>query len=346
MRRFLVGSFVAVVASLALVVVPSSVGVASADGEKVPSRVVVLSDHSTAVKTWSQVTFRVRLESEDGTPLAGRSMRVWDDSYARWRCCGPPPWRTTDANGEIVESVLVDGSSRAPVRIAAYWYGDDVYAKALGEAYQPVAGYTTSLAVTHAAAVVSGGSLGVDVGAFRSDAAAPVSAQGCVDGARASVTLSRVGDGAVVYDGAVVVASAGCTVHVDIPVNVTPGGYELVVAWNSTTDPWFSWRDEFASYSALVDVGWQHTFTDSYGGGVVLVNWTTREYRVSLADGRDSGVVAADAALTRTGVGGVAWRMDLAYGGAVPGPASGAFYSTGMFSASGTLSGLPWRLSR
>lgn len=334
----LVLSVLAAVAGLG--VVPA----ASADTttDKAPSRVVLLSDHTTPVKTWSALQVRVRIEAADGTPLAGRNLRIWDDSYERWRCCGPPPWRTTDSNGEVNATLYLDGNSANPVRVAAYWHGDAVYDKAIVEWYQPLVGYDTTLSVTHATQRTSGQALPVTVSVRRTDAAAPTT--GCIDGAVVPVTLS----GPTTLQATAVVDhdpfAGTCRGTVEFPGNITPGRYTLTA---STGHDGWSRTDEPRTYVGTVDVAWQHRYDDAAGRGSVFLNLATKEYRIVLADGRDSGIRNAGSGLSRTGVAGTVnvWRIDLAHtqdGDS----ASGTFYSTGSFAASGMLAGAGWDLTR
>lgn len=336
-------SFALVLSVLVVVVGLGVAPAASADTttDKVSSRVVLLSDHSVPVKTWSPLPVRVRVEAADGTPLAGRNVRIWDDSYERWRCCGPPPWRTTDANGEVTATLHLDGNSAHPVRVVALWYGDDVYAKSYVEWYQPMVGYDTSLTVTHATQR-SGQTLPVTVSVRRTDPTAP--STGCIDGAVVPVTLA----GPTTLEATAIVDhdpfAGTCVGTVEFPSTLTPGRYTLTA---STGHDGWSRNDEPQRYVGAVDVAWQFRYDDAAGRGSVYLSLASKDYRVVLADGRDSGIRHAGTGLTRTGVTGTVnvWRMNLAHtqdGDS----ANGEFYSTGSFSASGLLAGAGWDLHR
>lgn len=312
---------------------------ASASHGGLPSRVVLLSDHSTPVKTWSPLPVRVRLETAEGVPLAGKNMRIWDDSYMRWRCCGPPPWRTTDANGEVSATLHLDGNSANPVRVAAYWHGNDVYESAIVEWYQPMLGYQTTLDVAHAAQLTSGQTMPVTVAVSRTDPDRPT---GCMDGAIVEIELT----GPVTRTATAVVEDDGqsCGATVDMDMTITPGLYTLTA---STGHAGWLRTDEPSVYTGTVNVRWQNTFADARGRGTALLNVATKDYRIILADGRDSGVRNAGPGMTRTGVTGSVnvWRIDLNH--AENGEsAAGTFYSTGLFSAHGVLHGAPWSLER
>lgn len=319
---------------------------AHADTGTVVSRVVVLSDTTTPVKTWSAYPVSVRLEAADGTPLAGRSVTVWDDSYARWRCCGPPPSYATDANGEVRTVLHLDGNSAHPVRVAAFWHGDATYAKAIAEWYQPVVGYTTSLDVAAPTAVTSGDPIPVTLAVQRTDLSAP--SRGCLSGSVVQVELigptALTTTATVGYDASTHV----CGVTVNLPTSLTPGSYTLTA---STGHDGWSRTDEPMTVVRPLTVRWQYTFTDSRGDGQVLLSVAAQAYRVVLADGHDSGPRVVVGGITKTGLtvsgpyGVAAWRIDLDHSDADGDRATGAFYSTGSFAASGSFDGTGWSLS-
>ena len=307
---------------------------------KLPSRVVLLSDHSAPVKTWSPVTVRVRIEAADGTPLAGRQLRFWDDSYTRWQL-GVPAWQTTDANGETSTVVHPDGNILNPVRMAAYWHGDATYEKAIVEWNQPVTGYTTTLSAVHETQRTSGQTLPVTLSVRRDDPAS--SANGCLDGA--VVKLELTGPSATQTATAVIEETAtACTASAEFPLSVTPGDYTLRI---STGHEGWLRTDEPRTLTRTVHVAWQNVFADAYGRGTAYVNYASRDYRIVLADGRDSGVRHAGDGMTRTGVTGTVpvWRLDLSHTDGAD-SATGAFYSTGAFTAHGVLAGTTWALGR
>lgn len=330
-------------AAASTVVVTLTVPVASraAESDRVPSRVVLLSDHTTPVKTWAPLEVRVRVEAEDGTPLAGRSVRVWDDSYMRWRCCGPPPWRVTDANGEVRATLHLDGNSSNPVRVAAYWHGDGVYDSAIVEWYQPLVGYTTTVEMSHATQRTSGQTLPVTVSVYRTDPSA--SSSGCLDGAVVEVVLAgpttSTATATVDHD-----PFAGtCRASVEFPLSITPGRYTVTA---STGHAGWLRTDEPSVATGQLDLRWQHTFTDAAQRGTVFLNPVTGEYRVTLTDGRDTLVRNAGSGMTKTGVSGTVsvWRIDLQHADSTQ-STTGTFYSTGVFSAKGSLGGAEWYLS-
>lgn len=308
--------------------------------EKIATRVVVLSDHSTPVKTWSPLEVRARVETLDGTPLAGRTVRVWDDSYERWRCCGPPPELTTDSNGEIATVLHLDGNSENPVRVAVYTYGDDIYEKSIAEWYQPLIGYDTSLDVMHSTSTASGGTLPVTVSVRRVD---PAVSETCIDGAVVQLEISgpspQTATAVVEHDA----LADTCDATVGIPWSVTPGSYTIVATTGH--DGWHR-TDEPQRRVSQVEVSWEHTYHDAHGHGTLRLNRATQEYRVSLADGRDSGVRHADV-LSKTGISGTLslWRIDLADDDSTD-HVTGEFYSTGAFTAHGSLDGSSWQLGR
>jgi hypothetical protein len=227
------------------------------------------------------------------------------------------------------------------VRVAVYWHGDDVYAPAIVDFWIPVIGYDTTLDVTHAT-VRSGQPLPVTVSVRRADPAA--TANGCIDDTVVPVTLSgpetRTATAVVEHDP----FANTCTASVEFGADLTPGLYTLTASTGHE-----GWRrtDEPRTYTASVDVRWQHIYQDAAGLGTVFLQLASKQYRVALDDGRDSGIRFAGSGLTRTGISGTVsvWRIDLNH---VEGDdrASGAFYSTGSFSAEGMLGGGAWKLDR
>jgi hypothetical protein len=319
---------------------------ARADTGTAVSRVVVLSDTTTPVKTWSAYPVRVRVEAADGTPLPGRSVTVWDDSYVRWRCCGPPPSYTTDAYGEVSTVLNLDGNSANPVKVAAFWHGDATYAKAIAEWYQPLVGYTTSLDVASPTAVTSGDAIPVTVSVQRTDPDAGT--RGCLSGTVVQLDLAgpspMTTSATVSYDAGTRV----CGATVNLPTSLTPGSYTLTAStghdgWSRTDEPWTVVRP--------LSIGWQYAFTDGSGRGRVLLSVAAQEYRVVLTDGHDSGARFVGSDISKTGVtvsgvyGVAAWRIDLNHQPSGADGATGAFYSTGSFSASGSFDGTAWSLS-
>lgn len=342
--RLLPAALTVVLAVAALLSLPAAPAAAE-ETTLLPSRVVLLS--STApVKTWADLPVRVRVEAEDGTPLAGRSVRFWDDSYQRWRCCGPPPLLTTDQDGEVGTVLNLDGSSANPVRVAVLVYASSTHEKTSLEWYQELRGYQTTVSMTGVpAAVTSSDSIALTVTAARTD---PDSPDGCLAGAVVHVDVTgpdAVSTSATVdhrWDGSRWVCDAVAV----LPAGLSPGAYTLTA---STGHEGWSRTDEPAASSSAFTVVWQHRFTDAAGRGTVYLNPATHDYRVVLADGRGTGLTdAGEAGLTKTGVSGTVslWRIDLAHGASEGDRAQGAFYSTGSFTASGSLAGQPWQLSR
>jgi len=342
--RLLPAALTAVLAVAALLSLPAAPAAAE-ETTLLPSRVVLLS--STApVKTWADVPVRVRVEAEDGTPLAGRSVRFWDDSYERWRCCGPPPLFTTDANGEAATVLNLDGNSAHPVRVAVLVYASSTHARTSLEWYQQLVGYQTTVSMTGVpAAVTSSDSIALTVTAARTDAASP---DGCLEGAVVHVDVT--GPDAVSTSATVDERWEGtrwvCDAVAVLPAGLSPGAYVVTA---STGHEGWSRTDEPAATSSAFTVVWQHRFTDAAGRGSVYLNPATDDYRVVLADGRDSGLThAGEDGLSKTGVSGTVslWRIDLAHEASSGDRAEGTFYSTGSFTASGSLAGQPWQLSR
>lgn len=306
---------------------------------RIPTRVELLTDHSQPVKTGSPMPVRVRVTDDQGTPLVGRPVTFWDDSYMRWRCCGPPPKFPTDANGVASTVLYLDGNSANPVRVAVLVHSNETHQKTSVEWYQQLVGRNTTLSVSTVAVRTSGGTLPVTVSVRREDDN-PYD-NGCIVGS--VVKLALIGPDTV--EGSATIPNDGsCQATVTLPVSVTPGSYVLKATtghdgWRRTDEPRTVYRN--------VTIAWEYTFTDTSGRGFVYLNDETGDYQVVLPDGRDSGVRHAGAGLQQTGVVGTVsvWTIELTHGDATI-TTDGTFYSTGAFSASGTLDGVPWSLYR
>lgn len=300
-----------------------------------PSRIVVLSDHTTPVDIYTPIEVRMRLEAADGTPLAGRQLRVWEQSVTHV-CCGPPPWRTTGADGVVSITSYPEGSTPFPQEYAAYWYGDATYAKTITEWTQPVVGWYTPLTVSAPAARTSGQALPVTVDVRRGNTGT------CVDDTVVEIALTGAGTRTAT---AVTDAAAGCAVTVELPADVTPGTYTLTASTGHAG--WYRLYEP-STVRRTVTVGWQHTFTDLYGRGTARLNHVTKHYDVTLAGGRSSGLQHAGDGMARSGVTGTvaAWVLTLEHDDGAGTSAHGTFSSAGTFTLSGTIRGEPYELSR
>lgn len=323
----------------AAVVTAAPAAVHAEEDTRAVTRVVLLTDHSQPVRTWSPMTVTVRVEDANGVPMPGRLVSFWDDSYMRWRCCGPPYKHTTDANGIATDVLHLDGSSVNPVRVAALVHGTETHQQTKVEWYQQMTGWRTTLNATYETVVTGGDAIPVAFRVRRDDTGAD---NGCIEGAVVQATLS----GPETHDVEATIPDDGtCTAPAELPSTLAPGDYLFTATtghsgWSRTDEP------ETLTYGLRVN--WQHTYTDAHGRGTVYVNYASRHYRVVLADGRDSGVRHAGSGMTRLGVTGTvsAWRIELSHATGAD-TANGSFYSTyGTFSASGTLAGAPWSLSR